>query len=91
MALKISLESIYKILKKYYMWLMICGAIFIIAVNAWIFVQKVLITSSKELEISDLKIEIKKDNLNKMLENINIREENLLRVSKGQYPDLFSP
>lgn len=87
----IVIEKIYKFLKKYYRWIL--GTLFLVLlfINILIFYQYVYLTIKKEPAFIKHQLSIDGQALQRILDNIQEREDSLDKVLKNQYPDIFSP
>jgi len=86
---KINLSKAYNFLKKYYR--CILGIIFalLICINALVYYQYVYLMMKVQPEPVLEKIAINQEILQKVLDNLNIRDANLSRVKTTQYTDPF--
>ena len=86
---RLSVDLVYKILKKYR--LLILGIFFalLICFNALVYYQYVFLTMRAHPEPIIEKAVIDEENLSKVLGNLETRENNLMRVEKSQYADPF--
>ena len=87
----ISIEGVYRFLKKYYRWIVWIIFFLLIAANILIFYQYVYLTTKAEASLVGRETSINQERLQEVLDNIGDREENLSRVLRKDYPDLFSP
>ena len=62
----------------------------ILMINALIFYQYVYLVVESEQSYISQKLSVNQEKLQKILENIEDRENNLSRVVEIEYPDLFS-
>lgn len=87
----LSIEKIYRFLNKYYR--LIIGTIFTILIIIWglIYYQYIYLPTSSEATLMDHKLLVNEEKLQQTLVNLEDREENLSRVLKNSYPDLFTP
>jgi len=85
----ISVDLIYKILKKYR--LLILGIFFalLICFNALVYYQYVFMAMRAHPDPTIERAVINEENLNKVLDNLETREDNLMRVQKTDYADPF--
>ena len=86
---RISVDLVYKILKKYR--LLILGIFFavLICFNALVYYQYVFMVMRAHPEPIIEKAVINDENLNKVLSNLETREDNLIRIQETQYADPF--
>jgi len=86
---RISVDLVYKILKKYR--LLILGIFFavLICFNALVYYQYVFMAMRAHPEPIIEKAVINEENLNKVLGNLETREDNLIRVQETRYADPF--
>ncbi len=87
---RISIEKISCFLRKYYFWIL--GVIFflLLCLNAFVYYQYVYLTMNIQPEVADERVEIDGEALNKVIDDINKRGENLNRVKKGSYFNPFT-
>ena len=85
---KISPEKIYNFLNKYYRWILVTIFVLLICLNVFIWYQYIYLAVRAKPESQGKEIAIDQETLEKVLDNVNLREENLLRVKKTRY---FSP
>ena len=86
--IKVSLETTASFLKKYYFFIL--GTIFVVLVssNFLIYYKYVHLSMNTDPGITSDEIKIDKETIQKVLDNINIREDNLDRVKINKY---FNP
>jgi len=86
---RISVDLVYKILKKYR--LLILGIFFVLLTcfNALAYYQYVFLTMRAHPEPIIERAVINEENLSKVLGNLETREGNLMRVQKTNYTDPF--
>ncbi len=84
------LINIYNFLRKHYP--IILGIFFasLICINIFVYYQYVHLAMETQTELNIEKIVIDQETLEKVLSDINEREENLSRVRKTQYYDPFN-
>jgi cell division protein YceG involved in septum cleavage len=89
MRIKISPTKISNFLKKHYYWIL--GVIFflLLCLNAFIYYQYVYLTVNTQPEAINREVAIDEETLNKIMENIGEREENLSRVRTTKYSNPF--
>jgi len=89
MIKKISLTAVYNFLKKHY--LVILGIIFglLICLNLLIYYQYVYLTIKTQPEPTIERVVINQETLEKVLNNLDIRLNNLVRVRLTNYSDPF--
>jgi cell division protein YceG involved in septum cleavage len=89
MRIKISPTKISNFLKKHYYWIL--GVIFflLLCLNAFIYYQYVYLTVNTQPEAINREVAIDEETLNKIMENISEREENLSRVRTTKYSNPF--
>lgn len=87
---KISIEKISNFLKKYYFWILGVVFILLICFNFFIYYKYIYLLIRTEPSFIVNEITINNKTLQKILDNIEIREENLLRVQTNEYPDPFN-
>lgn len=85
---KISPEKIHNFLSNYYPWILIIIFVLLICFNALIYYQYVYLSVKADLEPRGEEIAIDQEILQKVLDNVNLREDNLLRVQQKKY---YSP
>ncbi|MFH0906996.1 MAG: hypothetical protein ABIC36_03040 [bacterium] len=85
----ISIHVIHKFLKKNYF--LILGIVFIVLFCFYVFVYYKYVYSIINIQIeTDIEeVSINQDMLKEVLDNLEMRQENLLRVETIQYPDPF--
>ena len=90
MSSSLSIEKIYKFLKKHYR--LIVGSVFALLIVVWglVHYQYVYLTVNSQVDLTDSKILVDEEALNQVLTNITDREDNLERVLRKTYPDLFT-
>lgn len=86
---RISIDLVYKFLKKYR--LLILGIFFAILIcfNALVYYQYVFLTMRAHPEPIIERLVINEEDLNKVLSNLETREDNLMRVEESRYADPF--
>jgi len=87
---KVSLEQIYKFLKKYGPWILGFVFVALLAFNIFIYYQYVYQNLKKEPEVKVRKTLINQEKMQKVLRNLEIRQKNLERVLKKEYSDPFN-
>jgi len=85
---KISLDKIHNFLSEYYRWILVTIFVLLICFNAFIYYQYIYLVVRARPEPQEREIAIDQETLEKVLGNVNLREENLSRVQKIRY---FSP
>jgi len=86
---KPSLTAVYNFLKKHYV--VILGIIFalLLCLNFLIYYQYVYLTMKAQPEPTDEKVVIDQETLEKVLDNLDVRLKNLVRVRLTSYSDPF--
>jgi len=88
--INISLETISNFLKKYYFWIL--GVIFFLlfCLSIFIYYQHIYLTINTQLDPTQEEIVIDQEMIEKVMGNIEGRQDNLSRVEKKDYQDPFN-
>jgi len=83
------LEKIHYFLEKYYR--LILGIFFalLICLNMLIYYQFVYLVMKARPDLTSEEVTIDQENLGKVLDNLDQRQENLKRIEHASYPDPF--
>ncbi len=74
---------------KYYRWILVIIFILLICFNAFIYYQYIYLAVRARPESQGKEVAIDQETLEEVLENLNLREENLSRVKKTRYASPF--
>lgn len=85
---EISPKKIYNFLRKYYRWVLVTVFILLICFNVFMWYRYIYLAVRAKLEPQEIEIAIDQETLEKVLDNVNLREENLSRVKRTKY---YSP
>lgn len=89
MTIKISSEKIYKFLNKYYKWILLAVFIILLCFNAYFYYKYIYLATEAQLEITHKEAGINQLTLQKILDNLDLRDRNLLRINSTDYRDPF--
>jgi len=87
---KISFKKIHNFFKKYYFYIL--GIIFIalICFNFFIYYQYICLLTDIDTSIINDEVKIDQETLQAILDDINMREDNLHRIQENKYFDPFN-
>lgn len=83
------LKKILKLLEGHLNLVILLVFVIIILYASWLLYNFVYLTVSGEPEISFEKVEIKKAAFDRVIEQLNAREENILEAMEKEYKDVF--
>jgi len=87
---KITFKKAHNFLKKYYFHILSIVFIILISFNFFIYYKYVYLLTNVEIETINEEVKIDQQTLQNVLDNINIREDNLNRVQTNKYFDPFN-
>ncbi len=86
----LSLEKVSNFLKKYYFWILGLILLVLLCLNAFVYYQYVYLTMNARVVPADGKIVIDQEIIEKVMDVIEEREENLTRVKTKDYFNPFN-
>jgi len=86
---KIPPKKIYNFLRRHYRWVLAVIFVILICFNGFIWYRYIYLVVRAKLEPQETEIAIDQKTLEKVLDNVNLREENLSRVKRTRYLSPF--
>ncbi len=83
-------EQVYRFLKKYSPWILALVFIIVVSLNALIYHRYVYSTISSQTEPEIKKTLVDYERLNRVLDDVDMRQNNLFRVKRNYYNDPFN-
>lgn len=87
---EISFGKINSLLKKYYFYILGFLFVILICINFFIYYQYVYLLTDIEIGIINDEVKIDQETLQNVLDDINMREDNLDRIQENRYFDPFN-
>ena len=88
--MEISFEKINSFLEKYYKLMLGLTLVMLLCLNAFIYYNYVYLATKAEISATIEIVSVDENVLNKVLEEIKIKEESLIRIETNKYADPFN-
>lgn len=88
--MEISFKKINSFLGKYYKWILGVILVLLFCFNAFIYYNYVYLATKADISATVEKVSVNEEVLNKVLEEIRIKEEALVRIETETYFDPFN-